>query len=63
VGYVFQGTLTYIFENGEEISVGPDESYALESEEAHGAVNYGDEDVIGVDIFYPARLNPDWADD
>lgn len=62
-GFVFEGTLTYFFEEGEDISVGPDGSYALASNEPHGAVNNGKVDVVGIDVFRPPRVNPDWAKD
>ena len=59
-GYVFSGELTFVLADGDEVTVGPDESYVLLSEEAHGAENRGDETVLGIDVFSPPRANPDW---
>lgn len=61
LGYIFEGVLTFVVD-GEEISVGPDDSYALKSDEPHGAENRGDVPVVGIDIFTPARANPDWME-
>ena len=60
-GYITQGELTFLLEDG-EVTVGPGDSYVLDGEEVHGAANRGDEPVIGVDIFAPPRTDPDWAD-
>lgn len=60
-GYIFSGELTFVLEDGDEVTVGPDESYALLSEEVHAAENRGDETVLGIDIFGPPRTNPDWG--
>ncbi|WP_416840839.1 cupin domain-containing protein [Haloferax sp. DFSO52] len=63
VGYIFAGELTFIVgDEGEEIVVGPGDSYSLASEEPHGAENRGDETVIGIDVFSPPRDNPPWLD-
>lgn len=61
-GYIFSGELTFVLDDGDEVTVGPDESYALLSEEAHAAENRGDETVLGIDIFSPPRANPDWQE-
>lgn len=60
LGYVYRGAM--VFEvAGEEFVIGSNESYAIPSEEPHAAVNRGDEPVRGLDIFAPARPDPDWA--
>ena len=61
LGYIFNGVLTFVVD-GEEVDVGPDDSYYLESNEPHGAENWGDVPVTGIDIFCPPRPNPDWMD-
>lgn len=59
VGFVYQGTLTFIVD-GEEQEVGPGESFALLSEEPHGVENRGDEAVLGIDVFSPPREKTPW---
>ena len=61
-GYIVDGTLVFVLEDGEEVEVGPDDSYAIPGGETHAAENRGDEPVRGVDIFSPPRENPDWQD-
>ena len=60
LGYVFAGKLTFILDNGTEITAGSNDSYAIDANEAHAAANRGDETVLGIDIFSPPRTNPDW---
>lgn len=62
VGQIFEGTLTFLVD-GEELVVGPGDSYAIPAGEPHGARNDGDDPVVGVDVFSPPRPNPDWAPD
>lgn len=62
VGYILQGELTFITDDGEHV-VQTGDSYALDGDEAHAAENRGDETVIGIDVFSPPRVNPDWQDD
>jgi len=62
VGYVFEGTLTFLVD-GEEIPIGPGDSFAIPGDEPHGARNDGDGTVRGVDVFSPPREAPDWGDD
>ena len=45
-----------------EIVVGPGESFTIPGDEPHAAINRGDGVVRGVDIFAPARPDPDWAE-
>jgi mannose-6-phosphate isomerase-like protein (cupin superfamily) len=61
VGFVYQGTETFVFEDGSEVAVDPGESYRLESDEAHGVLNRGDGDLLAIDVFSPPRPDPDWA--
>lgn len=58
-GFVFEGTLTFLVD-GEEIEVGPQESFVIPGDEPHAAENRGETTVFGVDIFSPPRPNPDW---
>ena len=60
-GYIFAGELTFLVDD-DEVTVGPDDSYVLASNEPHGAENRGDETVLGIDIFSPPRANPDWQE-
>ncbi|QLG63116.1 cupin domain-containing protein [Halorarum salinum] len=62
-GYIAEGTLTFLLEDGEELACEAGDSYDLAGGETHGAVNRGDETVRGVDVFSPPRRNPDWARD
>ena len=61
LGYIFDGVLTFVVD-GEEVDIGSDDSYHLESDEPHAAENQGDVTVTGIDIFCPPRANPDWMD-
>lgn len=60
LGYVFAGELTFVLDDGTEITAGRDDTYAIDANEAHAAVNRSDETVLGIDIFSPPRTNPDW---
>ncbi|MFB6113385.1 MAG: cupin domain-containing protein [Halodesulfurarchaeum sp.] len=60
VGQLFQGTLTFIMEDGDEIECDPGDSYAIASGQPHGARNDGEETAVGVEMFTPPRENPDW---
>jgi quercetin dioxygenase-like cupin family protein len=63
VGYIVAGELTFVAgEDGEEIVVGPGDSYSLAGGEPHGAENRGDDPVVGIDVFSPPRDNPPWLD-
>ncbi|WP_411966939.1 cupin domain-containing protein [Haloferax sp. YSSS75] len=63
VGYIVAGELTFVVgDDGEEIVVGPGDSYSLAGGESHGAENRGDETVVGIDVFSPPRDNPPWLD-
>jgi quercetin dioxygenase-like cupin family protein len=61
VGYVTRGELTFLLD-GDELVVGPGDSYAIAAGEVHGAENRGDEAVRGVEMFAPPRENPSWRD-
>jgi quercetin dioxygenase-like cupin family protein len=61
LGYVFQGEQTFILADGETVTAGPGDSYALASEEAHAAENRADERLVAIDIFSPPREMPTWA--
>ena len=63
LGYVWQGEITFLVgEDGEEVVVGPGDSYVLASVEVHAAENRCEETVEGVEVFSPPRTNPDWAE-
>ena len=61
-GLITQGELTFVLEDGSEVTVGAGESYTLVGHEVHGAENRGDEVVKGIDVFAPPRTDPDWAE-
>ena len=61
-GYIIEGELTFVLEDGAEVAVDEGESYVLDGDEPHAAVNQGDESVVGIDVFSPPRPNPDWAE-
>lgn len=60
-GLVYEGELTFVVD-GEEIAVGPGDSYVIPGEEPHSAENRGDEPVRGIDVFSPPRTDPAWQD-
>lgn len=60
VGQVYEGRLTFLVD-GEELVVGPGDTYAIPANEPHGARNEGEETVVGIDVFSPPRYDPDWA--
>ena len=66
LGFVSAGELTFLVEGDdgerEELVVGPGDSYVIPGGEPHGAENRGDEEVRGIDVFSPARPDPDWAE-
>jgi quercetin dioxygenase-like cupin family protein len=71
LGFVYEGELTFLVgdahgtgEGGDrrEIVVGPGDSYVIPGGEPHAAENRGDVEVRGVDVFSPARPDPDWAE-
>ncbi|KAB1187935.1 MULTISPECIES: cupin domain-containing protein [Haloferax] len=63
VGYIVSGELTFVVgDDGEEIVVGPGDSYSLAGDELHGADNRGDEPVVGIDVFSPPRDSAPWMD-
>lgn len=61
-GFIYQGALTFFLDDGEVVCERGD-SYVIPGHEPHGAKNRGEEAVMGVDIFSPPRVNPDWARD
>ncbi|WIV66311.1 cupin domain-containing protein [Natrialbaceae archaeon AArc-T1-2] len=60
-GFLYEGELTFLVD-GEEIVVGPGDSYAIPGDCPHAAENRGEETVRGIDIFSPPRENPSWQD-
>jgi len=62
VGFVYRGEQTFVLGDGEAVTVGPGESYWLESDEVHAAENRGDEELLAVDVFAPPRPNPGWLE-
>jgi len=63
LGFVYQGTQTFVFEDGRAVGVDPGESYFLEGGEPHAAENRGDGNLLAVDIFSPPRPNPGWLEE
>lgn len=62
VGYMYQGTLTFVLTDGTEVAVAAGDAYQLDGGEAHAAENRGDVDALGIDVFSPPRANPDWLE-
>lgn len=60
-GYIVQGELVFVAD-GEEVVVGPGDSYVIPGDEPHSAENRGDVAVKGIDVFSPPRANPDWQE-
>jgi len=58
-GLVYEGELTFLVD-GEELVVGPGDTYAIPGGEPHGAENRGDVPVRGIDVFSPPRTDPSW---
>lgn len=58
-GFIAEGTLTFLVD-GEELDTGEGDTYVIPGDEPHAAENRGDVPVVGVDIFSPPRVNPDW---
>ena len=61
VGVIYEGELTFLVD-GEELVVGPGDTYAIPGGEPHGAENRGETTVRGVDVFSPPRTNPSWEE-
>ena len=61
IGFVYRGELTFTVE-GEEVTIGPGDTYSLYSHEVHAAENTGDTPVEGVDVFCPPRGAADWME-
>lgn len=60
-GFIYDGSLTFLV-GGEEYVVSRGESYTIPGGEPHAAENRGEEAVLGIDVFSPARANPDWME-
>jgi quercetin dioxygenase-like cupin family protein len=60
-GVVYEGELTFLVD-GEEIVVGPGDTYAIPGGEPHAAENRGDATVRGIDVFSPPRTDPTWGE-
>lgn len=59
-GFAYRGAGTFVL-GGEELVVGPGESYSVPGGEPHAVENRGDEAFVGVDIFSPPRLDVPWS--
>jgi quercetin dioxygenase-like cupin family protein len=62
VGYVVEGTLTFVLEDGEERAVSAGESFALAGGEPHAAENRTEGRVVAIDVFSPPRTEADWQE-
>ena len=60
VGFVYAGEQTFVLDDGEAVTVGPDESYRLAGHEVHAAENRGEDELLAIDVFSPPRPEPDW---
>lgn len=61
-GYVLTGALTFVFADGEEVTVEEGDSYVIPGGRPHGARNPRDERIEGIDVFSPPRTDADWAE-
>ncbi|MCQ4332003.1 cupin domain-containing protein [Natronomonas sp. F2-12] len=61
-GIVLEGTLTFLVD-GEEIEIGPEESFVIPGGMPHGMENRSETRVFGIDVFSPARPDPEWGSD
>lgn len=61
-GFVYEGTLTFLLDDGDEEVVEAGDSYVLAGGEVHAAENRDETPVRGVDVFSPPRPNPDWGE-
>lgn len=61
IGWLAAGELIFTVD-GEEVVVGPDESYVIPGGEPHAAENRGDVDAVGVEVFAPPRAKPPWEE-
>jgi mannose-6-phosphate isomerase-like protein (cupin superfamily) len=57
VGYLVEGTLTIVVDEGEH-SVEAGDAYLIPSSEAHAIWNRGNEPAVGVETFSPPRPRP-----
>ena len=62
-GYVFNGTLTFVLADGEEVVVEAGDAYIIPADQAHATENRGEDPADGLDVFSPPRENLDWAED
>lgn len=62
LGFVYQGEQTFVFADGTTATVGPGQSYWLESNEIHAAENRGEDLLLAIDVFSPPRPTPDWLE-
>jgi quercetin dioxygenase-like cupin family protein len=61
-GFVYEGELTFVTADGDELVVGPGDSFTIPGGEPHAAENRGEQPVRGADVFSPPRPDPDWAE-
>ena len=57
-----EGELTVVTEDGDEVTLGPNDSVLLEANEPHRVENAGDERAVGLDVFAPGRSFDFWTD-
>lgn len=60
IGFVIDGRLTAIVEEGERVLASGD-SYMFSSDEFHGAENRGNDPAVGVGVLSPPRNEPGWS--
>ena len=60
IGFVIEGTLTAVLDDGER-ELNPGDSYAFLADELHGAENRGDERAVGIGVLTPPRAEPEWG--
>jgi quercetin dioxygenase-like cupin family protein len=59
IGTVTGGVLTLVVD-GEDRPVRAGDTFVIPGDEPHAARNDGDRPATGVEVFSPARPNPDW---
>ncbi|WP_458187026.1 cupin domain-containing protein [Haladaptatus sp. NG-WS-4] len=62
LGFVNEGELVFTV-GGEERIVEADDAYVIPADEPHAAENRGDDAVVGIEVFAPARQTPPWTEE
>lgn len=60
IGYVLRGELVISLEDGEQRTIGADESFQIDGGVAHSVENHGDVAVESLELFAPPRSLDYW---